>query len=224
MFQKSITNKLFYDKWPYKITCKMPGITLLRSFGPTFIFSLTPENIVNYTWSRYITVNVDRLKNFVKLLENFINDKDVKKRIEGDKISFYFLTKKEYNEFLNCATNYVTHITEPSDDTALEILQQDTNYIICDNLPHNKFKYKITFKDMPQNVRKNLILWAEKYNSDNIHITKSTKIHFHGIKHHYGSHYFYINDPKMISFITLAASGYIRRIDEFITREFVATV
>lgn len=224
MYQKLVTNKLFYDKWPYKITCKVPGITLLRSFGFKYICSLTDQNIFNHNWHRYNKFNLTYLKNFINLADIYINDENIKRRIERNIISFYFLTKDKFDEFLEKLNQYIISVSEPLDNTNLDILQKDNRYIICDQLPHKKFKFKITFKDMPPNIRKNLILWAEKYNNDDIYITKSTKIHFHGIKYHYGAHYFYIRDPKMISFITLAAAGYIRRIDKFITREFLATV
>jgi len=77
---------------------------------------------------------------------------------------------------------------------------------------------------MPIKIRQELISWAEKYNNDDIYITPSTINHFKSIKkYHYGTHYFYVKDSKMIMLISMAASGYIRRTEEFVLRNSINT-
>lgn len=217
MLQKLTTNKLFYSKWPYKVTCRIEGIYLLRSYVINSILNETfDEKFIKY----HRNINLSKLKNFLQLADEYIIDSDIKKRIEGSRISFYFLNNKDFINFANKLNDYVISTAEPLNVQELEALKVNNSYTFCNNLPHKKYKFKISFKDMPVTIRQNLITWAEKYNNEEIYITKSTKKHFKGIKHHYGSHYFYVKDQKMITFIQLAAAGYIRKIDEYVIREF----
>lgn len=212
MLQKLTTNKLFYSKWPYKVTCIVEGAHLLRSY--------TVESILDGNFRNYKNISLLKLKNFLKLAEIYLSNKSIKKRIEGSRISFYFLNDNDFINFYNNLNDFVISITEPLNFQELEKLKINSNYTLCSNLPHKKYKFKISFKDMPLKIRQNLINWAEKYNNEEIYITKSTKRHFSGIKYHYGTHYFYVKDQKMITFIQLAAAGYIRKIDEYVIREF----
>lgn len=212
------TNKLFYNKWPYKISCKIEGIHLLRFYK--YDVERLHCNLVNVKFYRgKSNFNQEALNAFCLLGKQFIEDKDVKKRIEANKIDFYALTESKFNELTNSLKNYVYSTTSPTNYQELTTLKSNNNLILCKNLPHNKYKFKITFKDMPLSIRQNLINWAERYNNDDIYINKSTRIHFKGLKFNYGTHYFYIKDKKMLSFIFLAAAGYIRKTDEYITRD-----
>jgi hypothetical protein len=76
---------------------------------------------------------------------------------------------------------------------------------------------------MPPKVRNDLITWAEKYGNDDIYITESTRRHFKSLKYHDGTNYFYVKDSKMITLIAMAASGYIRRTDEYVVRNSINT-
>lgn len=216
MLQKQITNKLFYKKWPYKVSCSVEGIYLLRSYNYDYSRMSSETNIMRRYTGRP-NINFNRLNNFCLIANKFIKDNSIKKRIEHNSITFYLLTVDQYKSVIDELKEFVYLITEPLNEN--ELHQLENNYILCDQLPHKKYKFKITFKDMPLNVRKNLIDWAEKYNNDEIYIIPSTKIHFKGIKYKYGNHYFYLKDKKMSSFVMLAASGYIRSVDEYVTRE-----
>jgi hypothetical protein len=220
-FQK--INKLFYDLYPYKISCKAKGITLIRYKSIDNVFNtfinVIPDEKYPSSFTFYKDVNKFELGIFLNLSRQFIEDKTIRKRIERNRIDFYVLTKEKYNEIMSDLARYVNSYCEPANQTELEKLLSDKKYIFCKNLPHKKYKFKISFKDMPLQVRNDLINWASKYNDDDIFITPSTKIHFTGTKFKYGPHYFYIKDQKMINFVSLAASGYIKRIDEYITRD-----
>ncbi len=215
------TNKLFYNKWPYKISCKIDGIHLLRFYNFKLNF-LGVESLKYYRGK--INFDFEKLKFFCLIAQKFIEDKNIKKRIENKTINFYVLNEEMLNEIEHCLSDFIYSITSPSNYQELETLQSENNYIFCKNLPHKNYRFKVTFKEMPLNIRQNLINWAEKYNNDDIYINNSTKVHFKGIKYKYGTHYFYIKDKKMLSFIMLAASGYVRKTDEFIVRESLTTV
>lgn len=206
------TNKLFYNKWPYKISCKIEGAYLLRFYN----FKLNQH--IQYR-NEKINFNIDALTTFCTDAKSFIEDKSIKKRIEYNTINFYTLNEQTFNQIKISLSKFIYSVSSPANVDELNKLQSEKNYIFCKILPHKKYKFKVIFKDMPLKIRQNLINWAEKYNNDDIYINNSTKIHFKGIKFKYGTHYFYIKDKKIFSFLILAAEGYIRRIDEYITRE-----
>lgn len=209
MLLKQQTNHLFYGKWPYKITCRIHRIWLIRNFKNS--------NYDNFNTSLLMSENFD-LKNFLTLAECYIRDETIKKRIERNNIDFYILDLTTFENVQKDLNKYITATSSPNNLEDLQIMLENCTSTLCTRLPHEKYRYKVVFKDMPAKTRNNLLQWAEKYNNDDIYITKSTKSHFRLSNHHYGTHYFYVKDKKMIILINLAASGYIRRTEEFILK------
>jgi hypothetical protein len=218
MLLKQKTDRLFYNKWPYKVTCNVAGAHYIRTFGNVAIQH--PDSIVfPKRWHHDHELNQNIiLRRFIKEAREFLQDPNIKRRIENRFIEFYVLTKEEFDRLHLTLKEFVVKITEPENKQDLDTLLENKKYILCDRLPHNKYRYKITFKDMSVKIRNDLITWAEKYNNDDIYITKSTRNHFKSIKHHYGSHYFYVKDSKMITLVAMAAGGYVRRTDEYVVR------
>lgn len=210
-------NHLYYKKWPYKISCKVNGAHLLRLYKFN-IDKLSNQYTVKF-YSGNSNIDLQSLTSFFELGKKFFENKNIKKRIEFNQIDFYVLTETEVNDIKNCLKKFIHCITSPSDIEELKTLQINNNCILCKNLPHKKYKFKVTFKNMPLNIKQNLINWAEKYNNDEIYINNSTKLFFKNVKvHYYGSYYFYIKNKQMLTLLYIAASGYIRRTDEFISK------
>lgn len=216
MLLKQKTHKLFYGKWPYKVSCRIIGAYLIRSYGD---LGLEQPEII-----RSPSIDTSNLIEFIKQAKEILRNNNIKRRITHHNIDFYVMSIDEFKSIQLKLKKYITSVSEPTNDDQLTILLENKKYTLCDRLPHDKYRYKITFKDMPFNIRNNLISWAEKYSIDDIYITRSTKNHFKSPKYHYGTHYFYVKDPKMITLITMAANGYVRRTDEFILRSSINTV
>lgn len=215
MLLKQKTNSLFYGKWPYKISCFVEGAHFIRTYGTMGIKH--PEIIRGYEF------NVQKLKKFIEEAKEILQDSNIKRRINCHHIDFYVMTKDEFNNVQVTLKKYLIGTCQPETEEQLQILLENKKYILCDKLPHNKYCYKITFKDMPVKVRNNLIAWAERYNNEDIYVPKSTRNHFKDIKYHCGAHYFYIKDSKMITLVTMAASSYVRRTDEYVVRNSINT-
>lgn len=213
MLLRQKTNSLFYGKWPYKISCKIESAYLIRTYGKMGVNN--PSIIRGHNFDPV------KLREFVIDAKYLLEDSTVKKRINHNYIDFYLLNKDYFNSAQFSLTKYIKSITQPESDDHLTTLLENKKYILCDKLPHGKYQFKITFKDMPVKVRNDLINWAEKYNNNEIYIPKSTRTHFKSVKYHYGSHYFYITDTKMITLIAMASSGYIRRTDEYVIRNSI---
>jgi hypothetical protein len=163
------------------------------------------------------------LVEFVTNAQHYITNEKIKKRIESCFIDFYLETESEYLALQTRLAKYAVRVVEPDNDEQLKTLLENKKYNLCNKLPHNKYRYKVTFKDMPAKVRNDLIAWAERYDNDDIYVTESTRRHFKSLKYHYGTHYFYIKDSKMITLIAMAASGYIRKTDEYVVRNSINT-
>jgi hypothetical protein len=216
---KQKTNKLFYGKYPYKVTCRVDGAHYIRKYRVSvirYLHHFTPLDARGKI--------SDNLIEFIFHAQHYLDNTKIKKRIEHYFIDFYVETESEYHEVQTRLAKYVVRVSEPDDEEQLKTLLENKKYNLCNKLPHNKYRYKITFKDMPVKTRNDLIAWAERYNNDDIYITESTKRHFKSLKYHYGSHYFYVKDSKMITLIAMAASGYIRKTDEYVIRSSVKTL
>jgi len=218
MLVKQKTNKLFYGKFPYKVTCRIQGAHYIRTYGANHFLFL-------YGYPRQLPAGKisNDLVEFVTNAQHYIANKNIKKRIEGYFIEFYLETESEYLEVQTRLAKYAVRVVEPDNEEQLKTLLENKKYNLCNKLPHDKYRYKVTFKEMPPKVRSNLLAWAERYNNDDIYITENTRRHFKSLKYHHGSHYFYIKDSKMITLIAMAASGYIRRTDEYVVRNSINT-
>ena len=218
MLVKQKTNKLFYSKYPYKVTCRIQGAHYIRTYGVNHFLFL-------YGYPRQLPAGKisNGLAEFVTHAQNYIADEKIKKRIEHSFIDFYLETESEYLEVQTKLAKYVVRVAEPDNEGQLKILLENKKYNLCNKLPHDKYRYKVTFKYMPPKVRNDLITWAEKYGNDDIYITESTRRHFKSLKYHDGTNYFYVKDSKMITLIAMAASGYIRRTDEYVVRNSINT-
>lgn len=210
------TNKLFYGKWPYKVTCSINNASYLRTKTTNFIKN-SPDYVRLSMYSKS-TVSLINLKKFVSEAEEFLNDPAIKTRVEYKNIDFYIQDTVTFHYIQSKLKEYVTKISEPANENDLAILLENKKYNICNNFPYGKFRYKITFKDMPDHIRLNLINWAEKYSENDIHINKSTRIHFKGLKYKFGPHYFYVRDQQLVTMISIASSGYIRKTEEYVLR------
>lgn len=215
MLLKQKTNKLFYGKWPYKITCFIAGAHLIRTYGA--------RSLNNPAYLRSRNFDTKELIKFVETFKELLQDLNIKRRIDHSHIDFYLLTKEEFDKIRKELRKYVVSVTEPADEKQLNTLLENKKYILCDQLPHKTYRYKITFKEMPVKASTDLVDWALRYNGNEIRIPKSTLNHFKGIKYHYGAHYFYVKDSKMITLISLASGGYVRRTDEYVVRNSINT-
>lgn len=149
--------------------------------------------------------------------------KELKFRISGNRIDIYLKDYKLYCDIQNSMESYIVTVYEPASDHELSTLEQNTKIVLCNQYPHDNFKYKITFKSMPSSIRLNLINWAKKYKNGEILVNKSTYTYFEGLsqRHQFSPHYFYVKNEKMKTMATLAAQGYVRRIEEFVLRSSI---
>lgn len=220
---KLTTTKLFYKKYPYKVSCKIAGAYLLKRFKVEDILNSSEKFneviLINQRWSTFNRISEFDLKTFTSDAIEFLENKDIKTRAESRTFDLYLPTYDLYYTAQNVLRKYLYSITEPSSEEELQTLLENTKYVLCKTLPKGKYRYKVIFKEMPANTKLNLINWAEKYNNDDIYISPRTQMHFKGYKNRWGTHFFYLKDSKMITLLAMAAGGYIRKTEEYIVRK-----
>jgi len=223
--KKLKTNKLFYGEWPYKISTGIMGATLLRARGIEYLkkWCITPN--INRHWSKRKDIDPLLLLDYLIKIEHYIA-LGVKLRIEHNQISIFIKDPEIYQEMAIELADYVISVSEPADIDELEIMASDNKIVLCNHIPKKKYQYRVVFKDMEANEAANILAWAEKYNEDCIGIPSGTRRYFSTGERSFwpSACYFYARDRSMVMMITLAATGKIRKVEEFVPRSSINKV
>jgi len=223
--KKLKTNKLFYGEWPYRISTAVAGATLLRARGIQYLKKWCISPSINSHWAKRKNIDTVLLYNYMSILEHYIA-LGVKLRIEHDQINIFVKDPELYQEIARELEDYVINVSEPADIDELEIMASDNKIVLCNHIPKKKYQYRVVFKDMEANEAANILAWAEKYNEDCIGIPSGTRRYFSTGERSFwpSACYFYARDRSMVMMITLAATGKIRKVEEFVPRSSINKV
>jgi hypothetical protein len=210
------TNKLFYDRYIYKIAFETP-------FARSFRYS-NAENIAD-TIKHNLKVNFDKTKGFLTF-EIGWNTKTVSKkeaedalfiaeqlaslpkdqyaiRVEATTLGFYTSDESVVAKIEDSDLKNIIMICKPENDKIKEFLSSTTKKIIIKEYTH---KYKVTINSLFSNA-KSFKEWAEKI----------PKIKLCPKNDYAYESYFYVADEKTLSLCRLFLGSKIRRIDELVT-------
>lgn len=216
--EKLKTSKLFYNKWPYKVTCE---------------FKEASRFINNRFWSARYNFYVDRLpaeekaevEKFKKSVDLILKH-DVKHRVEYNHFNVFCDNKSTLEYVYKKMKPWVTHVYGPTTDEELAyLLNNGHKKRLCDSLPKDKFKYKIFFKTkMEESFRKNFYDWAIKLEStEKVDISPATKRWLQGFSRWTQAPFMYVEDSSTLSMVGLFLSSNVKVIEEFIPRESINT-
>ena len=200
-YKKTITNKLFYKKYPYKIYCFLDGSFILRSV------KIAPDNTYNvsvpFNW-RNIGQGV---KNFITKHGDIIFHPNIMRSISHRSFTLYIKDKEVYNLAIKQLSKHILEIAEPSNDNELVLLENDCKKVLCNSLPKGKYQYKIFFKSMPVKTRESVLRWASSFRDNEVSIPPSTKSFFSGTtsRGEYNTHYAYVRDEGIKMLAVLAS-------------------
>ena len=147
--QRFNTGRLFFGKFPYKI--------LLKRIG----------NINDQLWENEITP---------KKLHEWLRCRKIHNRIytkinytkDGSKNMSVFMnifveSEKDFKEIKSEFSDYVVSVTQPIDDSHIDVLKDNTNVIIRNSLLYKRFRYVISFTKkyhyLQQVEEDNLNIW-----------------------------------------------------------------
>lgn len=217
-YPKLKTHKLFYGKYPYKVTTHIQGCSLFRYHTIDQVISMGIQKHISVR-ERCSPADLLEYSRSLKSLETI----DYKTRIEGSTLSVFLKDKTDYDLAVKTLKKYISNVTEPEDDVVLQTIAGNKKIVVCKDLPYGKYTHKITFRQMPQNVRTNIYEWIKKYTADDIGLRGQTESYLAGNKQWCFDPFIYVADGKMLMMLGLAADGYIRKTEEFIPKSSINT-
>jgi len=223
--RKLSSSKLFYNKWPYKVECWQTGASRVVHSGA----ALCKEWCTTGKGLRFghYESKLDKVTflEFVNAVEPFLERKeDIQIRVEGSHFNLFCKDPAILEEIDTAVSKWVTKISGPTTPEELKfLLSNGHKKILRDELPKEKYKYRIYFKSkFPADKRESFLRWADKY-GDKLDISGTSRRWLLGQRHWAQDPFMYVDDDKMLSMTGMYLSGYVKKVEEFILRENVLT-
>jgi hypothetical protein len=213
----SKTTKLFYGKWPYKVSVHTRGAHLIRFYGADILIRRFDDSNDNF---RYHGLKPHDLKDLEKCARGVLKLKsipNIKYRYEGGTINLFTDTMEVFNVICNTFLSKIVQVWQPSNDSEIQHLKNNINHIIVDVLPYNKYKYKILLKyNTPAAIRESVVKWLEN-NPGSTRPSNATK-RFLNCRSYIQSPFIYIEDDKTLMMLQLIAGEQIKKTEKYIIR------
>lgn len=226
--QKLKSNKLYYNKWPYKIECRYGNVGGLVRRGIEKIRSsiIVIQNTAkqDYWINAYCKNDGDNYKKlleFIDVLEPLLTNKNIKVRAEHHTFSVFCSSMAVIEELEPILDPWIQNIYGPVTVEECNFLMDNgCKTILRDKLPKEKYQYRIHFgKKWNYNKGTDFLKWSSQY-ADQIYMNPSTRRVLAG-KGHCVQPVMYITDEKMLAIVGFFASGNIKKIEKFVLRENV---
>jgi len=214
--------KLFYGKYPYKIECRASGAYLIARWNSERIksFCLREEKETSIFFK-----NIDKtdLLNFFNAIEPFL-EKKLKFRTENNAISIYLDNKDVFDSLSQSLDQWIHSVYEPANEEELEFLLNSNKKVICSNLPHGKYKYKVYLNYHTHiNTRQRFKKWIKNY-GEKIKTNLSSESWFNKDPYYPIDPQIYVEDQPTLSMIGLFLGNDVRKVEEYITRSSINTI
>lgn len=210
------TKRKFYNKWIYKISCRMHGAYALRVWDFTDIVNVASggqPNNNNYWTSKNTSNFLQSANDWMKLGLILVANKDkLQVRVEGDNVDVYTSAYSVYdaigNEFAD--SEVVWRRFEPTKGTEQDLLDSK-NTVFVKHLPHNKYLYKVYL--LPHKLgniasREKLCNWLEKQ-QPKITFTPSIREWVMTTKQNWDRRYIYVQDDNTLVMLRLRENALI---------------
>jgi len=210
--QKLQTKKLFYGRWPYKVSTRIQGAAYIRYRGFDNLHNLVKAKdaitgILATDMERYL----DRLAPYVN---------DIQLRIEHYTVNMFCENRTMYDRLCRDFEPWLESITEPASDDDLAVLLNRKKIILCNELPEGQYQYRVSFKTMPPDTKNTLGTWASNNCPDRIGISNTNKEQFD--RHWpWANIWLYVKDSPTLTMLALVSQGYISKVEEYIPRSSI---
>lgn len=221
MLKQKLTNHKFYNKWLYKVSLSVPGVSIFRMKT----YDELPQMLAGSPgYNRFVSDTVHKAyanKDNVLKLSNYLNKLvgEYAKRIERDTIDLYTNDKEIYDSIIENFQNLVRSCYKPRDHLLNEL---DSNkYIICKKLPHNLYKFKVFL--LPHKLKSNKEEKA-KYldwlgNQPAVYISYSTKKWFMNTDWYWDRRYLYVQDEHSLLLLQMRNPNVLGRVYEYLVSD-----
>jgi hypothetical protein len=222
MTKKLVTNRLFFGRWPFKVETQIKGAGLIKRWG-VIKTQQWCDRLIGYQWDEYPyykTIDRDELKDYAGCMAEFLGDR-VQLRVEHHTMNYYTDDYAIYQGLQQKLQPWLSAVSEPRADD-LEFLTNNTGRkVLCNELPHGKFQYKIYLStSMPPPLRMNFVKWLSNY-SGKVKTSDGSVGWMLGHNPYFQDPFVYVEDQKTLFMIGLFLSSYAKKTQEFVLRNTV---
>jgi hypothetical protein len=182
------TTRKFYNKWSYKVSFNLRGISALRTLSCQEV----AEKSVNQD-VRAFALELDK-----------VDPSNYCKRLESQVIDLYTNDAEVFQGFYDKFNHCVRHAFAPGADPIA-----DGNIIVAKKLPHDRYQYKVFLQphkiESPEE-KLNFLNWLDTQGS-RVNITKTVKNWFYKTHWNWDRRYMYVEDDKTLLLLKLKCSS-----------------
>lgn len=206
------TRRKFYNKWLYKVTLSIPGISMSRIWSHKDIMAghFKGETSNNKSNAHKNRKTIHDVYNFLETLS------DHSKRIEGNNIDIYINEKTEYDDIYKKFKPFVYHRFEP-DPAALDHLN-DNKTLIVKKLPKDRYQYRVYLKPhtvLDKQDKIKFIQWI-KGQSPRISISPSVESWFLTTSWNWDRRYVLVEDEQTLLLLKLRNSNAVGSVYNYV--------
>lgn len=235
--QNQKINKLFFNKWPYKIACVVAGASKVKYAGPANIRIWANSSGDNYFWEdtrwsigygrKKKPIDKFELVKFANAVEPFMSMKDdVQIRAEGHHFNIFCKDMDLKEKMCEALYPWIKEVHGPETKEELEFMLGNNKKVLCNHLPYGKYKFKVVLKDWVENPKKKEALYTFLYKhqeSETVKISGGSLQWLAGNKSYKQDPFFYLTDDKQLVFVRLMFDE-IKNVYEYVERDGINTV
>lgn len=213
--EKLKTSKLFYGKWPYKVSCR---INYARSV-------ISTKTSYYYGYGKQVSPEeVREVEKFRLAIISFLK-KDIKYRAEYNHFNIFCDDKKLLEQIYKKLAPWIEHIYGPQNDEELEyLINNGRKKRVCDKLPFSKFEYRVYFKtNTPLILKESFKNWIVKYNGK-IQCSESTLRWLTDDHKYFQGPFCYVEDSATLTMLGLFLANHIKITEQFVLRKGINTL
>lgn len=205
------TRRKFYNKWLYKITLNVPGVSTTRIYD----FKDINDGIFEGEESSWKVKAHQNRKSISDLFTYLDTLNDYFKRIERDHIDVYTNDKSVYDDLYNQFKNQTYHRFEP-DEEVVQYLDQKN--IIVKKFPKNRYQYRVYLK--PHNVKdktdkEKFLSWLRSQNPK-ISVSDAVQQWFINTDWNWDRRYILVEDEPTLLMLKLRGSDIVGSVYNYI--------
>lgn len=217
-------SKLFYNKWPYKIECVIAGANRITIHGPDRVLQWCDGTFKMFGRDER-HINKDDIRKFIGLAKPFLEDKEnIRIRTEGGHFNLFFKDPELLDKISTDLKPWIWNIFEPSSEEELKFLLENENKrVLCDELPYEKYVYKVVMRSSKVSVKEQFLNWSKNYSEDQIKISGQTERWLQGHYAYKQDPFFYVKDAPMLTMTRLFLGDNVRKVFEYVPRKGLNT-
>ena len=188
----------------------------------TIAFCLEAEHHQD-PWRR--NIDRDKLMAFLNDVESFIYRSDIQIRTEAGNFTIFCSDPNLFKSMCRKLNPWIREVWEPASDIERECMEtSDAKKVLCKELPHGIYRYKVFLRtNISSNIKNSFFNWQLNYNHKILTPKSVEKWLLYG-RYYSSSPYIYVDNASNLSMVGLFLGNGILRVEEFIPRSSINTL